>query len=261
VAILLSVVDRIEAEENSPEPVSEPEDVRYEDDNDDTEMKIPNDQQTNVEKQGTVPKKGKKTTLENKMNKYVDSDPLERLHWELCEKPRNQPNLPLVWNYFLVYKDHQDFPAGICKACYDKKENTSTSSAVDWECPLPYSKLESHLRKFHLKVFRNLAQDKEKIMNTIEERRTWQIGKKNTKKKNPIWNYFYVYTDHPEFQGVICKPCYDKKKESTRLPKSWEYCCGSKGVRPHSLALHLRNVHPEIFEEYKNISKPEIVKS
>jgi hypothetical protein len=60
VAILLSVVDRIEAEENSPEPVSEPEDVRYEDDNDDTEMKIPNDQQTNVEKQGTVPKRGRK---------------------------------------------------------------------------------------------------------------------------------------------------------------------------------------------------------
>jgi hypothetical protein len=274
--ILLRETDGIDLEEeeeeaNSPELVSEPEDEpnldeRYEN-GDDTEMNITHDQQMNVDKQGTLPKTRTKTTAEKKMNKYVDSDSSERRHWELCEKPRIHPKLSLVWNYFLVYKDHQKFRAGICKTCYYQKKDVVSCSPVDWECPFSHSsvapqRLETHLRKFHSKVFLQLTEDKQKMQQVIEERRSWEICEKNLGRKNrsPIWNYFYLYKDHPEFQGVICKTCYDKKKnDTTALPSCWEHYCGSRlaHLKFAYLAIHLQNAHPEVFEEYKNISKTE----
>jgi hypothetical protein len=263
--ILLPNTDGIDQEEegNSPELVSEPEDeaelVERGEDADDTEENITNDQRLNVEKQGTAQEK-------NKIDTYVSTDPSERRQWEVCEKPRIHPKLSIVWNYFLVYKDHQDFRAGICKTCYNQKKDSSTASPFDWECPFSHSsvapqRLETHLRRFHSEVFRQFTEDKEKMQLSIEVRRTWKIGRKNTRRKNrsPIWNYFYVYTDHPEFRGVICKLCYDMKKTDTKaLPSRWEHYYGSKGAKPAKLTIHLQNGHPEIFEEYKNISKTEI---
>jgi hypothetical protein len=231
-----------------------------------TETIIANDQQMNVEKEGTALKNTQNTPLQNKMNDSVTSESWEqRRFWKLCEKPRSQPRLSIVWNYFLVYEDHQDFPAAVCKTCYDQKKDNSSYTPLDWECSFTPAnsipkQLESHLRKVHPELFERLAQDKEKINNYAEERRTWEICEKPMRWKNrsPIWNYFYIYKDHPEFQGVVCKTCYDKKKDTKALPNSWESLYGSGRAKPANLAVHLQSVHPEVFEEFKNLSKSEV---
>jgi hypothetical protein len=90
-----------------------------------------NDQQRNVEKEGTNLKKRKYTRKRNKLDNYALSDPLERRHWEVCERSRYCHQLSLVWNYFLVYKDHQDFPAAVCKICYHQKKDNPACTVID----------------------------------------------------------------------------------------------------------------------------------
>jgi hypothetical protein len=255
-----SLIEQRETE-SSPELVSNPDETEL-----GTEMIITNEQQTKVEKEGTALKNPQSTPPPNKTDDSVSSDPWgKRRFWELCEKPRSQPRLSLVWNYFLVYEDRQDFPAAVCKTCYNQKKDNSSYTPLDWECSFTPAnsipkKLESHLRNFHPELFGRLAQDKKKISNDTEERRTWEICEKPMRWNNrsPIWNYFYIYKDHPEFQGVVCKTCYDKKKDTKALPNSWESVYGSGRAKPSNLAVHLQSVHPEVFEEYKNLSKSEI---
>jgi hypothetical protein len=138
-------------------------------------------------------------------------------------------------------------------------------SNIDWECPFTNSisvpkKCETHLQHFHLELYQQYVQDKEKVNNGFEERRTWEICRKQgdgRKCKIPIWNYFYVYKDHLEFHAVICKPCYDKNKDTAVSSKSWEHSHGSQGPQNQNLVVHLQREHPEIYEKYK--SKPKLV--
>jgi hypothetical protein len=195
---------------------------------------------------------------ENNIDKYRSSDPTERRRWELCEKPKCSHNpLSLVWNYFLVYKYHLDFPAAVCKICYYRKKVGSSCSSTDWECCFPYSskapkRLEAHLRNNHPELFQQLKINQEENNKVIQERRTWEICEKQGENNDRIWNYFCVYKDHPEFPSVICKTCYNKKKVTMALPSSWEHRYGSCGPNPATLAYHLQVGHPQVFEEYKN---------
>jgi hypothetical protein len=255
VTILLPEMNAVKVDEYSPEIISEPIE-RY--DSNDTEMTIADEHEMGSKKEETTSKKRKRgergvlskdTETSTADNQTVDAEkdetskkedtacgPSERRHWEVCEKARNQPLLSLVWNYFLVYKDHQDLQVGICKACYYLKKDSSSYSPSDWE-PFFHStkaprKFESHLKNYHPDSYEQLTQEKEKLKSDTEERQGWEICEKHDENKHRIWNYFYVYKDHPEFRAVICKTCYEKKDSKTS-PKCWEHRHGSRVREPH----------------------------
>jgi hypothetical protein len=247
-----------EEDEYSPQLFSEPDIpllTKLNEDNG-THMIVACDQHMNTEKEERPSRKEPKQK-ENKIDSYLSSNPSERRHWELCEKPRTSPGPSLAWNYFLVYKDHQEFPAAVCKKCYNEKKDSSSSSPVDWECCIACSakpkKLVQHLRNDHLELFQQLTEAQEEINNDTEVRRTWEICEQllGREDKNPIWNYLCVYKHHPEFRAAICKKCYNAKKDTKASPKCWETLCGSRGPNPLALANHLQRIHPQEFEEYK----------